>query len=202
MTGFHIIRGVPRPAGRSRSSTASTRPRTRRALFADEARVGAQLDHPNVARVVAAGDDYLATEYVDGIDAGELLARSGGALPYDAACAIVAAAAAGLDHAHRCGIVHRDVSPSNIMVGFDGGVKVIDFGIARGPQSLHSSVPGIIRGKPAYLAPEQCHGHPVDARTDVFALGAVLYELTTGARCFDGETDLACMLASRPASRR
>ena len=177
-----------------------------RALFRDEARLLAMLRHDNLARVYDVGRDYLAMEYVHGADLREVLAAAehgGTAVPYETAVAIVAAAAAGLDHAHRrCGpdgrplhLVHRDVSLSNIMVGHDGAVKVVDFGIATASVSAHHTNPGIVRGKASYMSPEQCLGDPVDLRTDVFALGVVLYELTTGRRCFHGNTDFERMLA-------
>ena len=181
-----------------------------RALFLDEARLLAMLHHHNVATVfevdIAGGMHYLAMEYVDGADLREMLAaasRAETAIAYDTAIAIVAQAAAGLDHAHRrCGadgrplhLVHRDVSLSNIMVGRDGAVKVVDFGIATATVSAHVTNPGVVRGKSSYMSPEQCLGDPVDLRTDVFALGVVLYELTTGRRCFPGNTDFERMLA-------
>ncbi len=180
------------------------------ALFLDEARLAGLLDHPNVARIhttgVFDGVHYLAMEYVDGADTREILARRTSparALDYDCALTIVAQAAAGLDHAHRrCNrdgrplqLVHRDVSLSNIMVDRDGTAKVIDFGVARSRASLHASYPGVVRGKASYMSPEQCLGAAVDRRTDVFALGIVLYELTTGERCFKGESDQERMLS-------
>ncbi len=180
------------------------------ALFHHEARVCALLDHPNIASVldvdVADGRHYLAMEYVDGVDLRDLLAaaaRAGRGVPYEAAIAIVAAAAGGLDHAHRrCDadgqplrLVHRDVSLSNIMVGHDGSVKVVDFGIASTTISDVHTLPGVVRGKASYMSPEQCLGDELDHRTDVFALGVVLYELTTGARCFHGKSDFERMLA-------
>ncbi len=180
-------------------------------MFIQEARVVALLDHPNIAHVVDVdvtedGHHYLAMEYVHGADLREMLSAAshhGRALPYDTAIAIVIGAAAGLDHAHRrctadgkpLRLVHRDVSLSNIMVGHDGTVKVVDFGIASTAiQTVHTS-PGIVRGKASYMSPEQCMGDRVDHRTDVFALGVVLYELTTGARCFAGKSDFERMLA-------
>jgi serine/threonine-protein kinase len=145
-------------------------------------------------------------EYVEGVDLRDLLATAAKAergLPYAVSIAIVAEAAAGLDHAHRgCDaagnplrLVHRDVSLSNIMVGYDGAVKVVDFGIATTTISEVHTLPGVVRGKASYMSPEQCLGDEVDHRTDVFALGVVLYELTTGARCFHGKTDFERMLA-------
>ena len=180
------------------------------ALFLDEARVVGMLSHANLASVYEVAEEdgvqFLAMEYVHGCDLRELLGaaqRAGVAVPYEAACAIVMAAAAGLDHAHRrCApdgrplhLVHRDVSLSNIMVSHEGAVKVIDFGIARSQLSSHHTNPGIVRGKASYMSPEQCVGDDVDLRTDVFALGVVLYELTTGRRCFAGTTDFERMLA-------
>jgi serine/threonine protein kinase len=180
------------------------------ALFLDEARVVALLDHGNLASVheVDAKDGvyYLAMEYVHGADLREILAQAehrDTPLSYECALTIVAHAASGLDHAHRrCGpdgrplhLVHRDVSLSNIMVGHDGSVKVIDFGIAKSTASLHTTNPGIVRGKASYMSPEQCLGDPVDLRTDVFALGVVLYELSTGRRCYQGSSDFERMLA-------
>jgi serine/threonine protein kinase len=181
-----------------------------RAMFLDEARVVAMLHHHNIASVhevdVACGKHYLAMEYVHGADLRELLAaaqRAGKLLPLETSVSIVCAAAAGLDHAHRrCGpdgkplrLVHRDVSLSNIMVGHDGSVKVVDFGIASTTIASVRTLPGVVRGKASYMSPEQCLGDKVDHRSDVFALGVVLYELTTGARCFHGKTDFDRMLA-------
>jgi serine/threonine-protein kinase len=181
-----------------------------RQMFLDEARLVALLHHHNLASVleIDVADDvhYLAMEYVHGVDLRDLLAECGktGCVPaYDCAMSIIAAAAAGLDHAHRrtgpdgkpLRLVHRDVSLSNIMVGHDGSVKVVDFGIAASAISTVPPSPGIVRGKASYMSPEQCLGDDVDLRTDVFALGIVLYELTTGARCFDGPADFDRMLA-------
>jgi serine/threonine protein kinase len=180
------------------------------AMFLDEARLVALLNHHNIASVlevdVVDGKHYLAMEYVHGADLREVLSaaqRAGKLLPFETSLSIVSAAAAGLDHAHRrCGLdgkplklVHRDVSLSNIMVGHDGSVKVVDFGIATTTiASVHTS-PGVVRGKASYMSPEQCLGDRVDHRSDVFALGVVLYELTTGARCFHGKSDFDRMLA-------
>jgi eukaryotic-like serine/threonine-protein kinase len=177
-----------------------------RTLFRDEARVLAMLSHANLANVYEVASEgttqYLAMEYVHGIDLRTLMQKVDRVSP-QAAIAIVRAAAAGLDHAHRrCSpegkplhLVHRDVSLSNIMVTYDGVVKVVDFGIARTSLSTHHTNPGIVRGKAAYMSPEQALGDPVDLRTDVFALGIVLYEMTTGRRCFAGNTDFDRMLS-------
>jgi serine/threonine protein kinase len=181
-----------------------------RALFHDEARLMKLLSHDNIAAAheldAADGVHYLAMEYVHGVDLRELLAAAAikhKRVDYAMAASIVSAAAAGLDHAHRrCApdgrplhLVHRDVSLSNIMVTYDGTVKVVDFGIASTSLSSVHTNPGTVRGKASYMSPEQCLGDPVDHRTDVFALGVVLYELTTGERCFHGKTDFERMLA-------
>ncbi|HVK87623.1 MAG TPA: serine/threonine-protein kinase [Kofleriaceae bacterium] len=180
------------------------------ALFTDEARLAGMLHHKNIAQVLEvareAGRHYLAMEYIDGVDLCGLLdacARRNVMPSYEVALAIVAQVAEGLDHAHRrCDangrplqLVHRDVSLSNIMVSHAGNVKVLDFGIAQSTLSSVPNVPGIVRGKAGYMSPEQCVGDPVDRRTDVFALGIVLYELTTGARCFVGNSDFDTMIA-------
>ncbi len=181
-----------------------------RQLFLDEARIAAMLEHPNIAAVLGAGveDDqpFLALEYVDGIDLRQLLIaceHDDRPLPHAVAAGIVMQAAAGLDHAHArsapdgtpLGLVHRDVSLSNVMVRRDGVVKVIDFGIATSAVSSVVTNPGTVRGKASYMSPEQCTGDALDRRTDVFALGIILYELTTGARCFNGRTDFERMVA-------
>ena len=180
------------------------------ALFLDEAKLAGHLHHKHIAGVlgaeVADGRHYLAMEYVHGADLREILLAASHAqasIPFEVSLSIVAQAAAGLDHAHRrCDengvplrLVHRDVSLSNIMVGHDGVVKIVDFGIARSTMSTVHTSPGIVRGKASYMSPEQCMGDKVDHLTDVFALGVVLYELTTGARCFHGKTDFERMLS-------
>jgi serine/threonine protein kinase len=180
------------------------------ALFLDEARLLAMLHHTNLGTVfeidVEGGVHYLAMEFVHGVDLRDMLAAASRAqtgVPWAVAVSILQAAASGLDHAHRrCGpdgrplhLVHRDVSLSNIMVGHDGSVKVIDFGIATAAVSSHHTNPGIVRGKASYMSPEQCLGDPLDLRSDVFALGVVLYELTTGRRCFPGNSDFERMVS-------
>jgi len=177
-------------------------------MFLDEARLAASLNHQNVAQVFEVGEDggihYLAMEYVHGQDLRALLARAGGQgtrVPIDLALTVVAGAAAGLHHAHErrgpdgtpLGIVHRDVSPSNIMIGYDGSVKLLDFGIAKAAARSVETQAGIIKGKFAYMAPEQCRGRDVDPRSDVFSLGIILYEVTTQHRCFRADSDFDTM---------
>jgi len=180
------------------------------AMFLDEARILALLDHPNIVSVaeidVVDGQCYFAMEYVHGADLRSLLLTAlsrGGVLPLATSLALVSAAATGLSHAHRrrgpdgeaLDLVHCDVSLSNIMASHDGAVKIIDFGIASCAIASATLSPGTVRGKPNYMSPERCLGDPIDARSDVFGLGVVLYELTTGHRCFRGRTDFERMLA-------
>ncbi|MEZ4368550.1 MAG: protein kinase [Kofleriaceae bacterium] len=177
-------------------------------MFLDEARLAASLNHHNVAQVFEVGNDggvhYLAMEYVHGQDLRALLAKAGSVgrrLPIELGLTIVAAAAAGLHHAHErrapdgsaLNIVHRDISPSNIMLGYDGAVKVLDFGIAKAEARNVETQAGMIKGKFAYMSPEQCRGRDVDRRSDVFALGIILYEATTQHRCFRADNDFDTM---------
>jgi eukaryotic-like serine/threonine-protein kinase len=175
------------------------------AMFLDEARVLGGLNHHRIAAVHSverAGEQlFMVLEYVHGRDAFAVWQRTaelGAALPLDFALTVTAAAAAGLHHAHTrrsrdgtpLGIVHRDVSLPNLMIGFDGAVKLIDFGIAKSTHRSSQTQVGFVKGKLGYMAPEQVRGQPVDARTDVFALGIVLYELTTMERAFRVASEL------------
>src|SRR5262245_5356491 len=177
-------------------------------MFLDEARLAASLNHQNVAQVFEVGEDagihYLAMEYVHGQDLRAVLAKAGSQgtrIPLELSLTVVAGAAAGLHHAHErrgpdgtpLGIVHRDVSPSNIMIGYDGAVKLLDFGIANATARSVETQSGIIKGKFAYMAPEQCRGRDVDRRSDVFSLGIILYEISTQHRCFRADSDFDTM---------
>ncbi|MCC6998103.1 MAG: protein kinase [Deltaproteobacteria bacterium] len=172
-------------------------------MFLDEARIVAQLDHPNVAQVYdigeAEGSYFFTMEYVAGQDLRHVMraARSAGGLPLEQALFVVHEVAAGLHHAHeklghdgeRLGIVHRDVSPANVLLTYEGAVKIVDFGVAKARTQSRETQAGTLKGKVAYMSPEQCMGEGVDARSDVFALGVVLYELTVGARPYVARTD-------------
>ncbi|MBK6918281.1 MAG: serine/threonine protein kinase [Deltaproteobacteria bacterium] len=176
------------------------------AMFLDEARLAGTLDHPNIAHVVDIGrvgdDHFYAMEYVHGRDLRSILKTAPpGPMPLEVALSLVLPAAAGLHHAHeRCGpdgvplqLVHRDVSPSNLLVTFDGVVKLVDFGIARAEARSKATQAGVVKGKRGYMSPEQCRGDVVDRRSDVFALGILLWELTVGQRLFVGDHDYAVM---------
>ena len=177
-------------------------------MFLDEAKLAATLNHQNVAQVYEVdqsdGNYFMAMEYVHGENARAILEttlRRGWTIPLELAVMIISGAAAGLHHAHErrgkngqpLNIVHRDVSPANIMVGFDGSVKVLDFGIAKAEERATKTVGGTIKGKYGYMSPEQCKGKPIDRRSDIFALGIVLYELTTLRRAFKGNDDFETM---------
>jgi serine/threonine-protein kinase len=170
-------------------------------MFLDEARVIARLSHPNVVQVFDMGtvdDDYfMAMEYVPGADLQiilEALPANARRLPIPVACRIIAQVAEGLDHAHRAvdgdgaplGIVHRDVSPSNVIVSVDGVAKICDFGVAKFGAQMSKTDVGSLKGKIHYMSPEQVRGDKLDARSDLFSLGTLLYELTVGVRPFDG----------------
>lgn len=172
-------------------------------LFISEARLAAQLDHANIVHVHDIGRDgtnfFFTMEYLHGHDVRHLLneaRRRDHRLPLKFVLAIVAGAAAGLHHAHQqvdfsgqpLGIVHRDVSPSNIIITYSGHVKMVDFGIAKAAALSRASRASSLKGKVAYMSPEQCKGETVDCRSDVFALGLVMQELLTNRPVF-GELD-------------
>ncbi|MFO0584731.1 MAG: serine/threonine-protein kinase [Anaeromyxobacter sp.] len=182
-------------------------------MFLDEARLVAQLDHPGISPILELGKIgeayFIALEYVAGKDLRALSARlraKGERLPVPLVAYLGWRVADALDHAHRkrdaagtpLRIVHRDVSPANVLVGFDGGVRVIDFGIAEASIRTRRRA-GVLRGKFAYMSPEMVRGLPVDRRSDVFALGVVLHELLTGERLFAGPSELAVMEKVRAA---
>ncbi|WNG41841.1 protein kinase [Archangium minus] len=177
-------------------------------LFLDEARLAAQLNHPHIVQIFELGEEegayYIAMEYL----AGETLtsiaracARQKKLLPLALAVRFVADAAEGLAYAHAkqgpdgalLGIVHRDVSPQNILVTYDGTVKLLDFGIAKAANRETQTQVGQVRGKAAYMSPEQARGEPLDGRSDIFSLGIVLFELVTGTRLFPSTESLAAM---------
>ncbi len=178
-------------------------------MFLDEARLLQRLSHPNVCEVFEHGNDnhryFLVMEHIEGVSLRQLLdARGGKGLPLPLACRIIAEVASALDYAHRLtddkgrplGVVHRDVSPGNIMIGADGQVKLVDFGLAKARTQLMKTQPGLVKGKFGYLAPEQLQGQ-VDWRTDLFALGLCFYEALTGAPLFGQQTAAATVAAIR-----
>ncbi|MBF5041302.1 protein kinase [Aggregicoccus sp. 17bor-14] len=176
-------------------------------MFKAEARLASRLNHANVVQIFDFDkhDDsyYLAMEYVRGCSLWELRKRCKALLrpmPPTLVAHIGAEVARGLHYAHRLSdrgqplqLVHRDVTPHNVLLSLEGAVKLTDFGIAKAGNQL--TAPGMLKGKFAYMAPEQARGDVVDARTDIFALGIVLWEMLTGGRLFEGDTDVAVLRA-------
>lgn len=171
-------------------------------MFIAEAKIAVQLNHPNIVQIYDFGkvddDFYLAMEFVDGFNLAELLemcSRAAHPLPVGEAIYIAAEVARGLHYAHQrldefgqpLAIVHRDISPQNILVSTDGTVKIVDFGIAKAT-SVADDKPDVVKGKFSYMSPEQVSAHPVDARSDLFSTGVVLFELLSGRQLFKGAT--------------
>jgi TonB family protein len=185
------------------------------AMFADEAKLAAQLNHPNIVHIydlgkIEEGGYFIAMEYVDGRDLRTILqaGRDNGApLPTPLAVYIAAKVAAALDYAHRrrdhdgheLNIVHRDVSPQNILISFEGDIKLCDFGIAKAASKASQTQSGALKGKVQYMSPEQAWGRPLDRRSDLFSLGAVLCEMLTGEKLFRGDSDLTILEKVRAA---
>jgi eukaryotic-like serine/threonine-protein kinase len=167
-----------------------------RARFVREARLAGRLSHPNVVRVYDAGEvvgrPFIVMEYVPGSSLAEA-----GRLPAERAVELVVQACTGLQHAHDAGVVHRDVKPANLLVREDGVLKIVDFGIARAAESTRHTQAGTLLGTAAYLAPEQIAGEDATAASDIYSLGAVLYELLAGRppHAFSSLAELAAQQA-------
>lgn len=175
-------------------------------MFMDEARLAARLSHPNIVHIYefgeVAGSYFIAMEYVDGIDLSPIvLGGQNRLLPLGHAARVAADVCAGLHYAHQledergspAGLVHRDISPQNILISFDGTVKVLDFGIAKVTRHIERTRPGVIRGKYSYMSPEQITGDPIDGRGDIFCIGIVLYELCTGEALYPRANSMEAM---------
>jgi serine/threonine protein kinase len=172
-------------------------------MFVDEATIASRLNHANIAQVydfdIHEGTPYIAMEFVEGKDLREILRTSHSLprpVPYPVAVYLTLEAAKGLYYVHSrressrpLNIIHRDVSPQNIMLSFSGEVKIVDFGIARAVERETETVAGTIKGKYAYMSPEQLGGELIDHRTDIFSLGIVLWEMLTLERLFSARTD-------------
>jgi eukaryotic-like serine/threonine-protein kinase len=184
-------------------------------MFKDEARLTGQLIHPNICQVFefdqVDGTYYIAMEYLRGEDLRRLwkaCETRGKPLRVPLICRVIADAAAGLDFAHSLRnqegepyhIVHRDISPQNLLVTFEGGVKVIDFGVAKAAGRAQHTRTGALKGKYSYMSPEQVAGQEIDGRTDIFALGIVLHELLTGRRLFKADSDVQTLERVRKAN--
>src|SRR6185369_9443566 len=183
-------------------------------MFIDEARISVQLNHANIVHIHELGkhDDsfYIAMEYVSGPDLRTILDRfrAGNArMPIAQAAYIASKICEGLDYAHRkkdgrgmnLDIIHRDMSPQNVLISYDGEVKIIDFGIAKAANRSHQTQAGILKGKFAYMSPEQVEGKTIDRRSDIFAVGNILFEMLTGERLFVGGSDYSVVEKVRNA---
>jgi serine/threonine protein kinase len=177
-------------------------------MFIDEAKIAVQLQHANIAQIFDLGkvDDayFIALEYVHGRDMRGIfddLHRKRQVMPTPQICFVIMQVCEGLDYAHNkrdaqgraLNLVHRDVSPQNILVGYEGEVKLIDFGIAKAAGKASKTQAGILKGKFGYMSPEQVRGLAIDRRSDIFALGIILYEMLTGERLFVGESDFSTL---------
>ncbi|MBT9558811.1 MAG: protein kinase [Myxococcales bacterium] len=179
-------------------------------MFLDEARTAAKLNHPNIVQIYELGETegsyYIAMEYIRGESLAKVIRRlrqHGMHMPLHLAAKIVASVCAGLDYAHHfagadgqpLGLVHRDISPDNILVSYDGSVKMIDFGIAKARDNESKTQAGSVKGKFCYMSPEQVTGKRLDRRSDIFSLGIVLHELTTLEKPFGSDADLMTVSA-------
>ncbi len=181
-------------------------------MFVDEAKLAAQLNHNNITHIYDLGKvdswHYIAMEYVEGKDLRTLLRlgkERGFPLPAELALFITAKIANALDYAHRrpaadgsdLNLVHRDVSPQNILISDEGDIKLCDFGIAKAASKVSTTMSGALKGKLQYMSPEQAWGKRLDRRSDIFSLGAVLFEMLTGAPLFEGDTEMSILESVR-----
>lgn len=178
-------------------------------MFLDEARIGMQLKHPNICKFHQFGADegshFIVMEWVNGMPLGRLIrkARKQGGIGLPIALRIGADIARALHYSHTAddehgepfNMIHRDVSPHNIMIGYDGVAKLLDFGIAKADHRAHKTQAGVVKGKFAYMAPEQCTGAAADHRLDIFALGVCIFETLTGRSLYRRQTEAATMRA-------
>lgn len=178
------------------------------AMFIDEAKIAGQLNHANVAQIFDLGkinqSYFIAMEYISGRDMSRIIPKGEKKeipFPMIYALKIASNCLEGLYYAHTktdaygnpLNIVHRDITPENVLVGFNGTVRIVDFGIAKASTQLEQTRAGEIKGKLSYMSPEQAMGQQLDARSDIFALGAVLYEWITGYKLFTGENEMAIL---------
>ncbi|HYU16097.1 MAG TPA: serine/threonine-protein kinase, partial [Candidatus Acidoferrum sp.] len=186
-------------------------------MFIDEAKIAGQLSHANICHIFElgkiGGSHFIAMEYIWGKDLLQIqnrLRKVGQVMPVGMACYVIAKVCEGLDYAHRkkdamgrpLEIIHRDCSPQNVLVSYEGEVKLIDFGIARAASRSSRTNAGVLKGKFGYMSPEQVRGLPLDHRSDLFAVGTCFYESLTGERLFLGESDFSTLEKVRNADIR
>lgn len=167
-------------------------------MFLDEARIAARMNHANVVQTYACGKDgdryFLVMEYLDGQSYSRVTSRLRETMPLGLHLRVIADVLAGLDHAHeladfdgtKLGVVHRDATPHNVFITYDGAIKVVDFGIAKALNSASKTETGVVKGKVTYMSPEQARGELIDRRADVFAMGVMLWEAIAGKRMWEG----------------
>ncbi len=188
-------------------------------MFIREARLAALLQHPNIVQIFDFGKIqnayFIAMEYIDGMNLGQIMARLKTGLPVDMAIFVAIKISLGLDYSHKrkdddtgdpLGIVHRDISPQNILVSYQGEVKVSDFGISKANTEPSLTQAGVIKGKLSYLSPEQALGQTVDHQSDVYAMGLVLYEILAATRVYQFDSDIEAIrtipeIAIRPINQ-
>ena len=186
-------------------------------MFLDEARIAAKLNHPNIIQIYDLGrtDDtfYIAMEHVAGRNLQQIIFKEYNrkrSMPIAHTCKILAGVSEGLHYAHQkadmdgtsLNIVHRDVSPQNIIISFGGNIKLVDFGIAKAAGQVSQTRAGVLKGKYAYMSPEHVRGETLDGRSDIFSVGIVFYEMLTGRRPFEmdkGADTLRAVLTKKPA---
>ena len=183
-------------------------------MFVDEARIASHLTHQNIVQIYELGKEagmfFISMEYVAGKDLRQILdgqKKQNARLDAVVGAFVIAKVCEALDYAHRkrdpagrdLGIIHRDVTPQNVIISYQGEVKLCDFGIAKAASRISRTQVGVLKGKFAYMAPEAVEGHDVDRRADIFALGIIFYEMLTGQRLFLGESDYATLEAVRAA---
>jgi serine/threonine protein kinase len=182
----------------------------------DEARLVSNMFHPNICQVYDLGQEadsyYIAMEYIYGKDVSTIVRqelKNGSAIPLDVSLYIIRQTLAGMDYAHRMAdpstgtplnIIHRDISPQNIIVSYSGAVKIIDFGIAKAAESIHHTQAGVIKGKFKYMAPEHAQGKPIDHRIDIFAVGVMLYEFMLGESHSKGASEAELIVKAQLAN--
>ena len=186
-------------------------------MFIDEAKLAAQLNHNHIIQIYDLGkegdDFFIAMEYVDGKDLRTILQAAqkvGMPLPLGLSLLICSRLSRALDYAHRMrdfedremGLVHRDVSPQNVLIGFEGDIKLCDFGIVKAVAKASTTQMGALKGKLQYMSPEQAWGRSVDARSDIFSLGSVFFEMLTGTKLFTAETEIGVLDAVRDCRPR
>ncbi|MDO8520011.1 MAG: serine/threonine-protein kinase [Deltaproteobacteria bacterium] len=184
-------------------------------MLIDEAKIAVHFNHGNIAQIYDLGrienDYFIVMEYVDGKTVGQVLRdfnERGERLPLDLIVFALAEVCRGLDYMHRktgadgnsLGVVHRDISPQNIIISYSGTVKIIDFGVAKSLDKLSQTESGVLKGKFAYMSPEQAEGDQIDRRSDIFAAGILLWELLTGERLFKRKTNPETVKAVRKAA--